>query len=90
MIESFMFFCECFIQNFYISFEFLALNTQFFEKSSQDFIMQESHQISEDMLVMLHVISIQFEYAKFNPDLQSNKEYFASLQTKESSLFALS
>ena len=58
MIDSFMFFCECFIQNCYILFEFLALNTQFFEKSSKDLIMQESDQISDDMLVMLHVITI--------------------------------
>ena len=35
----------------------LGLNTQFLEKSSEDFIMQESNQISEGMLVMLHVIS---------------------------------
>ena len=57
MIESFMFFCECFIQNCYISFEFWAFNTQLFLKLSQYFIIQESDHISEHMLVMLHVIS---------------------------------
>ena len=57
MIDSFMFFCECFIQNCYISFEFWALNTPLFLKLSQYFIIQESDHISEYMLVMLHVIS---------------------------------